>query len=311
MSNSELNVTIIEARDVPLGGVRALNVRRTLPHRNRTTVGAWCFIDHYGPDNTESGGMLVPPHPHTGLQTVSWLFDGEIEHRDSVGSHQYVKPGELNLMTAGYGISHSEVSTTKTQWLHGVQLWTVLPEASRNVSPHFEHHVARHTTIDGADVLVFVGELAGASTDAITYSPLLGAEIRIPAHTSITIPTSRSFEHGILVDSGDVWLNGTHIPRYALGVVEPGLIDIRVATGDTPARIIFLGGEPLGESIVMWWNFIGRSHEDIVNMREQWHRDVVDAGSAASPYSRFGVVAGYPGSVLPAPATPIARLKPR
>ncbi len=304
-------VTIIEARAVPLGGLRAMNVRRTLPHRTRSTVGAWCFVDHYGPDDASDGGMIVPPHPHTGLQTVSWLFDGEIEHRDSVGSRQLVRPGELNLMTAGHGISHSEVSTANTQWLHGVQLWTLLPDAARHIAPHFEHHVAQRTTIGEAEALVFIGELAGAGTDATTYSPLLGAEIRIPANTVIDIPTRVTFEHGILVDSGDVRLGETRVPRNALGIVDAGATSIRLSIGDAPARIILIGGEPLNESFVMWWNFIGRSHEEIVEMRAQWQIDVADAGLAADPGNRFGVVAGYPGAALPAPATPLARLKPR
>lgn len=127
-------VDVLSARDVPLGGPRAMTVRRTLPQRARTLIGAWCFVDHYGPDDvTDTGGMDVAPHPHTGLQTVSWLFSGEIEHRDSMGSHALVRPGELNLMTGGYGISHSEVSTTRTTILHGVQLWGC---ASRRTPAH-------------------------------------------------------------------------------------------------------------------------------------------------------------------------------
>src|SRR5215216_4592908 len=126
---------ILEPREVPLGGLRAMNVRRTLPQRQRSLIGGWCFVDHYGPEQT---AMIVPPHPHTGLQTVSWLFEGEIEHRDSAGSHELVRPGAVNLMTAGRGISHSEVSTPGTTRLHGVQLWVALPDASRHVGPFFE-----------------------------------------------------------------------------------------------------------------------------------------------------------------------------
>lgn len=115
-------VQIITSREVPLGGPRAMPVRRTLPQRARSLVGAWCFADHYGPDDVAAtGGMDVAPHPHTGLQTVSWLFAGEIEHRDSLGKHAFVRPGELNLMTGGHGIAHSEVSTPATTVLHGVQ----------------------------------------------------------------------------------------------------------------------------------------------------------------------------------------------
>ena len=133
---------VLSPREVPLGGLRAMTVRRTLPQRQRTFVGAWCFVDHYGPDDVDrQGGMVVPPHPHTGLQTASWLFSGEIEHRDSAGHHAFVRPGELNLMTAGRGISHSEYSTPGTTVLHGAQLWLALPDSDRHTEPDFEHHV--------------------------------------------------------------------------------------------------------------------------------------------------------------------------
>ena len=122
-------VEVLTPREVPLGGPRAMTVRRTLPQRQRSLIGAWCFLDHYGPDDVaDTGGMSVAPHPHTGLQTVSWLFTGEIEHRDSAGHHAMVRPGELNLMTAGHGISHSEVSTPDDHGLHGAQLWVALPD---------------------------------------------------------------------------------------------------------------------------------------------------------------------------------------
>ena len=119
-----------------------MTVRRTPPHRTRSP-GAWCFVDHYGPDDVaDTGGMDVAPHPHTGLQTVSWLFEGEIEHRDSGGVHEMVRPGEVNLMTSGAGIAHSEVSTPQTSTLHGVQLWVVLPEADRDAARAFDHYAA-------------------------------------------------------------------------------------------------------------------------------------------------------------------------
>src|SRR6476646_7970832 len=134
-------VQVIVPRQVPLGGPRSMTVRRTLPQRQRSFVGAWCFVDHYGPnDVAATGGMSVPPHPHTGLQTVSWLFSGEVEHRDSAGHHAFVRPGELNLMTAGRGISHSEYSTPATTTLHGTQLWLALPDRNRQVDPAFEHY---------------------------------------------------------------------------------------------------------------------------------------------------------------------------
>ncbi|RSS67485.1 bifunctional pirin family protein/GNAT family N-acetyltransferase [Streptomyces sp. WAC06614] len=155
-------VEVLTARDVPLGGPRAMTVRRTLPQRARTLIGAWCFADHYGPDRVaDSGGMDVAPHPHTGLQTVSWLFSGEIEHRDSLGTHAFVRPGEINLMTGGHGISHTEVSTPGTTVLHGVQLWVALPDAHRHAPRAFQHHAPEPLRVDGAELRVFLGTLAG------------------------------------------------------------------------------------------------------------------------------------------------------
>ncbi|WP_309229567.1 pirin family protein [Blastococcus sp. TML/M2B] len=171
-------VEVITSRDVPLGGPRAMTVRRTLPQRARSLIGAWCFADHYGPDDvTRTGGMDVPPHPHTGLQTVSWLFSGEIEHRDTTGAHALVRPGELNLMTGGSGVAHSEVSTPGSGVLHGVQLWTALPESARHAPRSFVHHVPEVLRLDGAVVRVLLGTLCGSASPVPTHTPLLGAEL--------------------------------------------------------------------------------------------------------------------------------------
>lgn len=285
-----------------------MTVRRTLPGRGRTTIGAWCFVDHFGPDLVErSGGMLVAPHPHTGLQTVSWLFQGEVEHRDSVGSHQLINPGEVNLMTAGRGISHSEVSTPGNDYLHGVQLWTALPNAHRHVAPFFEHHVAERVQLGEADALVFVGELAGVSAPTTTFSPLLGAEVTAPAHTSFTIPVRDDFEHGVLVDTGSITLNGEAVAKDSLGFVETGSTELRITSGDEPVRLVLLGGTPFTEELVMWWNFIGRTHDEIVDFRNQWEHDVVEQHD---PHGIFGTV-DYPGTVIPAPEMPHVRLRAR
>ena len=137
-------IEVLKPRDVPLGGPRGIHVRRTLPQRRRSLVGAWCFADHYGPHDVRSSrGMDVAPHPHTGLQTASWLFSGEVEHRDSARGTRLVRPGELNLMTAGAGICHSEVSTANTTLLHGVQLWIALPDNQRDTRARLRSLCAR------------------------------------------------------------------------------------------------------------------------------------------------------------------------
>ncbi|MYX94162.1 pirin family protein [Streptomyces sp. SID486] len=300
---ADARVDVLAPRAVPLGGPRAMTVRRTLPQRARTLIGAWCFADHYGPDDVrDTGGMDVAPHPHTGLQTVSWLFSGEIEHRDSLGSHALVRPGELNLMTGGYGIAHSEVSTPRTTVLHGVQLWVALPEAHRRTARDFQHHVPEPVTTDGAEIRVFLGSLAGTASPVPTFTPLLGAEIVLRPRATVTLAVDPEFEHGLLVDRGTVRLADVPLRPAELGYVHPGPGTLTLTNeSDTPARAVLLGGTPFGEEIVMWWNFIGRSHEDIVEAREEWQ----------SSSDRFGAVAGYPGDRLPAPALPNATIRPR
>lgn len=296
-------VEVLEARDVPLGGPRALQVRRTLPQRARTLIGAWCFADHYGPvEVPATGGMDVPPHPHTGLQTVSWLFSGEVEHRDSLGSHALIRPGEMNLMTGGRGIAHSEVSTPDTELLHGVQLWVALPEAHRDAERDFQHYVPEPVEVFGAEIRVFLGSLAGAASPVRTFTPLLGAQIDLEPNAAITLAVDPAFEHGLLVDAGDVRLGGTVVRPAELGYVAAGLDVLTLSNcSDEPARTVLLGGPPFDEAIVMWWNFVARSHDDIVQAREEW-----EAGS-----ERFGEVEGYPGRRLPAPPLPNAVIMPR
>jgi len=250
--------------------------------------------------------MSVPPHPHTGLQTVSWLFQGEIEHRDSVGSHAMVRPGELNLMTAGRGIQHSEVSTDSTTVLHGAQLWVALPEASRAIAPFFEHHVPEPVRFGEATLRVFLGSLAGETSNATAFSPIVGAQIDLPAGASVELPVEAAFEHGLLLDQGSVVIEGHDLPLSHLSFREVGVTSIRLLAGDAGARLLLIGGAPFGESIVMWWNFIGRSHDEIVRYRDEWQRDVV---SGENPDGPFGLIGR--GAALPAPEMPAVRLKPR
>lgn len=302
-------VEILEARLVPLGGPRAIEVRRTLPQRSRSTIGAWCFADHYGPVRLgDEAGMDVPPHPHTGLQTVSWLFEGEIDHRDSVGSHQLVRPGELNLMTAGRGISHSEVSTGAEPVLHGVQLWVALPEEARVIDPFFEHHEGVRVDLPGAVVRVFVGGMLGARVPASVFTPLVAAQIDLEPGARIELPVEHSWEYGVLVDSGPVGVEGAEVQRSDLAYLAPGREVLALTAGDGGGRVVLLGGTPFEEQLVMWWNFVGRSHDDVAAARERWQDDVIGGGDASGP---FGTVTGYDGRALPAPTLPTVRLKPR
>ncbi|MBY6410110.1 pirin family protein [Rhodococcus sp. BP-252] len=305
----DIVVEVLTARDVPLGGPRAMTVRRTLPQRERSLIGAWCFADHYGPDDVSTtGGMDVPPHPHTGLQTVSWLFTGEIEHRDTMGNHAMVRPGELNLMTAGHGIAHTEVSTSNTTILHGVQLWVALPADAADTPRDFAHYVPPAVERSGVAVRVFLGECAGDRSPVHTFTPLLGAELTFAPGAEIELDVDPTFEHGVLVDDGTVQVvesAAEPLVRTEMGYIGVGAtrLHLRNVGADVAARVVLLGGTPLNEDIIMWWNFVGRTHSEIERYREQWqaHSD------------RFGQVQGYEGDTqhLPAPTLPNSSLRPR
>ncbi|NJP94697.1 pirin family protein [Nonomuraea sp. FMUSA5-5] len=262
-------------------------VSRTLPGVHRRMIGAWCFVDAYGPQRAT---MRVPPHPHTGLQTVSWLVAGEVLHRDSLGTLQEIRPGQLNLMTAGRGISHSEESPETV--LHGVQLWVALPEASRHVEPGFEHHPTLPALSGpGFEATVVMGTLGGVTSPATAYSPLVGAEIAVDG--SCEVPVNPAFEHGLLLLDGEV----AEVGHGPLIYLPPGRSGVRLSGR---GRVLLIGGQPFGEELVMWWNFVGRSHDEIADFRKEWME-----GEA------FGTVEGFDGAPLPAPILPGTRLKPR
>ncbi|MGP7959452.1 pirin family protein [Sanguibacter sp. A247] len=326
-------VELVEPRDVPLGGPRAMTVRRTLPSRGRSMVGAFCFIDHYGPDDVAAtGGMDVAPHPHIGLQTVTWLFEGRVRHRDALGSLEEITPGQLNLMTSGAGICHSEEATPQlfpeSPRLHGVQLWTALPEEARHGERAFEHveEVPSFTLMHADDrgapanapadavgeavgrVQVVMGSLGGVTSPARAYTPLVAAQIDLAAGAVVRLEVEESFEHAVLVDLGDLALEGTTIAPAWVGYVAPGRRVLELRAGDGPVRAMLVGGEPFDEQILMWWNFVGRTHDEVVEARRLW-QDAVDGGAEGE--ARFGKVVGYDGRPLPAPELPHVRLRPR
>ena len=307
-------------REVPLGGVRAMNVSRTLPQRGLPTVGAWCFLDSFGPDRV---AMSVLPHPHIGLQTVTWPLEGEVRHRDSVGSEVVVRPGQLNIMTAGRGISHSEFAVlpgpdadgvVEVPLSRGLQLWVALPDAERHRAPSFEQVVDLPSINgDGYTARVLVGEFAGQRSPATMFSPIVGAEIS--AAGGFGFPLDPAFEHAILVLDGSLTVDGQEIVAGPLAYLGSGR-DSLAATAAPDTRFMLLGGEPFEEDILMWWNFVGRTHEEIEEAREDWEAQagLADADARAA---RFGLVeghgpdAGAEAGRIPAPPLPGVRLKPR
>jgi len=299
---------VLPYREVPLGGPRAMPVRRSLPQRERSLIGAWCFVDHYGPDDvSQTGGMVVPGHPHTGLQTVSWLFTGEVEHRDTTGVHAFVRPGELNIMTAGSGIAHSEYSTPGTTVLHGAQLWVALPDADRFTTPGFEHYAPPVSEVDGARVLVFLGTLLGQTSPVTMFSDLVGAEVTLEAGATLTFEVDPAHEHGLLCDTGLLTVGEATAKPGEIVFHAAGIRRITVEAGpDEPARLLVLGGAPFGEQIVMWWNFIGRSHDEVGGFREAWQQARETGGSES-----YGTFPDAWDHTLPAPGLPNLRLRSR
>ena len=282
-----------------------MTVRRTLPHRDIRTIGAWCFIDDYGPSSSDDPPMNVPPHPHMGLQTVTWLLQGEVAHRDSTGGQARVLPGELNIMTAGHGIAHSEYAVGAGPW-RGVQTWVALPAEARDLQPGFAHHddlptVELPTAPGSAEVTatVILGTLAGASSPAQAYTPIVGAELRTAGAAAAVVELDPDFEYGLLALDPGCQVDGEPLDSGALLYLGWGNESAAIAT-DAAAAFLLVGGEPLAEELVMWWNFVGRSHADIASARAAW-----EAGE------RFGTVVGDVHSPLPAPALPNAVLQPR
>jgi len=275
VTRADDGVELLEPRTVPLGGPRAMNVRRTLPQRARSLVGAWCFLDFYGPDDlTQATPMRVPRHPHTGLATVSWLFDGRIDHMDSAGNWATVRPGEVAVMNAGSGISHSEYSTADTTTLHGAQLWYAFPDEHRFVDPSLATHRPEPVEGPGWQARVFLGELLGQRSPVKTYLPLTGAELRLEPGTVLEIDVPAAHEHGFLRISGAARFNEALVPEDHLAVIETGTTKLRIEALEEPVLALLVGGEPLGEQIVMWWNFVGRSHEEIVAFRDAYQAEM-------------------------------------
>ena len=305
-------VEVLEPRDVPLGGPRAMTVRRTLPQRRRSLIGAWCFLDSYGPDDVgASGGMRVPGHPHTGLATVTWLFEGEVEHRDTVGTRRIIRAGEVNLMTAGRGIAHSEYSTPETATLSGAQLWLALPDADRSGDRRFENYAAPLVRLGPASVRVFLGDLIGERSPVQTSTRVVGAELLLPAGATLDVPVDATFEHGVLVDRGSVLVEGVGGRQGRLLHLGQGQDVIRLEAGDEGARLLLIGGEPLAEPIVMWWNFVGRSHDEIVAFRTEWQDQLARHERHEPGEEPFGAFPRAWEHVLPAPELPSVRLRPR
>jgi redox-sensitive bicupin YhaK (pirin superfamily) len=279
---------ISQARIATVGDMR---VRRLLPLRLRRSVGAWCFVDHYGPMSVDGvTGMAVPPHPHIGLQTVTWLFRGNVLHRDSLGSEQMIRPGQLNLMTSGRGIAHAEESPAQHDpQLHGVQLWVALPDASRFTEPAFEHHAELpFMGSDNLRITVFMGCLTGTCSPATTFSHLVGAELFASRDVSTRLAVNPDFEHAVFAVDGAARVADADLTPGTLIYLPTGHLRVPIAA-PAGATLLLLGGIPLGEPLLMWWNFVARTPHEIAAAVADWRE------------GKFGEVGGYAGEPLKAP----------
>jgi redox-sensitive bicupin YhaK (pirin superfamily) len=278
-------VEITASREAAVG---SMPVRRALPRRERRTVGAWCFADHMGPELvTEPQGLDIGPHPHTGLHTVTWLVAGEVLHRDSLGSEQVIRAGQLNLMTAGQGATHSEEATGRYRGqLHGVQLWVAQPEATRHGPAAFEHHAELpQVELDNAVATVLVGSFAGAASPARRDTALVGADVALGPGTGAW-PLQPAFEHALVVLDGEVLVDDQVVRPGQLAYLGTRRGELVLSAAD-PTRVLLLGGEPFAEPILMWWNFVVRSRDELDSAYRQWESAHPRFGRLRSPLARI------------------------
>jgi redox-sensitive bicupin YhaK (pirin superfamily) len=278
----------VEIGDSRESRVGAVPVRRALPRRHRRTVGPWCFADHMGPVQvTEQHGLDIGPHPHTGLHTVTWLIDGDVLHRDSLGTEQLIRPGQLNLMTAGRGVSHSEEAASGYRGtLHGVQLWVAQPEPTRFGEPAFAHHaVLPQVELDASTVTVLAGSFAGVTSPARQDSPLVGVDAVVRPGVSVW-PLRADFEHGLVVLTGEVAVDGRPVSSDRFAYLGLGRDELVLDVVE-PARVLLLGGVPFGEQILMWWNFVARTRDEITGAYEQWRAEDGRFGEVHSALDRI------------------------
>lgn len=272
-------------------------VRRTLPNKARTMVGPFIFVDQFGPAQLSPGaGMDVRPHPHINLSTVSYLFEGAIEHRDSIGSHAVIEPGAINLMTAGRGIVHSERSPASTRpagpKFYGMQTWLALPDGKEEIDPAFEHVAAGDLPLvetPGLSARVLMGTLWGATAATTCHAPTIYADILIDAGASLPIDSDAD-ERAVLVTEGAASLDGTPLDLFTLYILAPGTTP--TLTAASPARAMLLGGGAFTTPRHVWWNFVSSSRDRINAAKHDW-KD-----------GRFPTVPGDDKEFIPIPEVP-------
>ena len=273
-------------------------VRRTLPSKPRTMVGPFIFVDQFGPARLPaSHGMDVRPHPHINLATVTYLFEGAIEHRDSLGTRQVIEPGAINLMTAGRGIVHSERSPAAERpdgpTLYGMQTWLALPDGQEEIEPAFEHVGQSALPLvegEGVSARVLMGTLWGKTAGVTEHSQTIYADILLDSGASVPIDAGAD-ERAVLVTEGVASLDGQKLDLYTLYILAPG--EPMTLRGETPSRVMLLGGEAFATKRHVWWNFVSSSRDRINQAKDDWKA------------RRFPIVPGDEEEYIPIPEIPM------
>ena len=270
-------------------------IKRALPSRHKRMIGAWCFLDHAGPTQFPQGdGLDIGPHPHIGLQTFTWMIEGTMMHSDSLGNRQLIRPKQVNLMTSGYGISHTEVSPETETKMHAAQLWIALPDDKINMAPAFDHYPELPVVKEqGIQCTVLVGEFLDTLSPVKVHTELLGVDLFAAESTRARLSLDPRFEYGFMALEGLASINGHELTEDNMVILEPGLqhVDVEIHAG---GRILLIGGEPFESPILLWWNLVGRDVEELKLAREQWMMG----------HPRFGTIPSYDGPRMEAPAFP-------
>lgn len=269
-----MNLTQYSANTKDVGGIP---VARLLPQKGKRTIGAWCFLDHAGPADFPQGntGLQVGSHPHTNLQTFTWMLQGEVWHQDSLGNQQLIRPKQVNLMTAGTGnttgISHTEQTAENSHTLHAVQLWIALP-LNQNIAPTFEHYpTLPEWSEEGIDYILTTGSYHGHTAPTTQYTPLVGVDIQFTANNHLTLSMQSGWEYGILVIDGEVQINGETYHADQLISIEQGDEQTLELTAKIGTHIMLLGGEPLPHPTLIWWNFVAATADDLRQAVADWN----------------------------------------
>jgi redox-sensitive bicupin YhaK (pirin superfamily) len=273
--------------DSHLAEVGGLTVHRSLPQHGRRTVGAWCFLDRFGPlEVSPDRTMTVGPHPHIGLHTVTWLLSGQALHSDSLGNQQLIRPGQVNLMTAGQGIAHAEDARGQPDGtMDGVQLWVAQPEATRHDPPSFAHcDELPVVSLGAATATVFVGAFGGTCAPTPIDSPLVGVDLA--GRGTVELPLDPTFEYALHVLDGGVRLEDVDAATNQFVYLSLGRDAVQLDLGPG-SRVLLLGGEPFPEEITMWWNFVGRGRGELEQAYAQWREHSTRFGPVDSTLERI------------------------